>query len=436
MEYEINNDQYITSSTIKNTNSIDAVEGSYYKKELDKDIKTTVEIPELQDTNASWELIGEYEETNEVTGFTTTLTIHKVGDLYRFRRVDTDGYRHPLFQGCDGRWADSFTEFRYDTDEYRLYEMEARLVTIESREELNLDSYTISQYAIGKKYKEYQSSSGYKITTSEPKKVSPMTDEMYLNTWRYQETIQTSKQLTPKEFYDSVNNHIHKSIDGTVLKYGEFNLLNTSIVPLSSSGSVYKYCFWAVCSLLGLYNLRTNAVYQIASTTTSIASSSFGEANVISPNGKFFAYNKYYDVSPETNTLVVFNEDSSSVDITKDGYSEKSAKFALSHETNPKTKYTVADTKLLTKASYVKRYNEDGSLSTYKQPLYAEIADTILSNSNKNKKTTTIDYIGTDNIQTGDTIFFAKDPSTKYIVTKTYLKANPFFVKTLYAREI
>ena len=245
MEYEIKNDQYIASSTIKNTNSIDTVEGTYYKKELDKDIKTTVEIPELQNTDAIEELIGEYVETNEVTGFTTTLTIHKVGDLYRFRRVDADGYRHPLFQGCDGRWADSFAEFRYDDDNFRLYEMEARLVTIESREELNLDSYTINQYAIGKKYE--KSSSGYKITTSEPKKVSPITNELHLNTWRYQETIQTSKQLSPKEFYDFVNKHTHKSVDGTVLKYGKFHLLNTSIVPLPSSDYVYKYCFWAVC---------------------------------------------------------------------------------------------------------------------------------------------------------------------------------------------
>ena len=134
--------------------------------------------------------------------------------------------------------------------------------------------------------------------------------------------------------------------------------------------------------------------------------------------------------------MVVFNENSSSIDTTKDGYSGKSAKFTLSHEPSPKTKYIVPDTTLLTKVSYVKRVNKDGSLSPYKQPLFAEIADTILNNSKKNKKTTTIEYIGTDNIQTGDTIFFAKDPSTKYIVTKTHLKANPFFVKTLYAREI
>jgi hypothetical protein len=257
-------------------------------------------------------------------------------------------------------------------------------------------------------------------------------------TWRRYKEIEFDDDGTVISFFNAIREYASNKVDNyplmgapaTAPKFQIYSSVPTRKIIDGKQAIV----FWSICSILA-GDIAGDARAAFVSSVTSIAADISGEAIYIPVSGTY--YHGFGNLTISVNIPSAdFDVDSSSLEIKYKKYSSQKAKFSLASPESQTTKYTTAETELLTKASYVKRYNEDGSLSKYRQPLFSEIADILLSNMEENRKTTQLEYVGKNNIKVGDTFYYAKDPTTKYIVTKTYLKANPFFVKTIYGRQI
>ena len=426
-EFEITQSEYITANTTKNQNFADVVEGAFYKKTLSED-NILVDIPAADSTDVSWEDVGEYDE--KYLDYNVKLKVSKANDIYRICLKDENNVSFPIM-------GDDFLfPIVYDRIDYNVYAIYVRLNTV------FVDDYPESVVDTLIKQKTIATHIKYttrKTVLSKSKTYDVDEDDSPIEkTWRLYKEIEFDDDGTAISFFNAIREYAFNKVNrrpnlgspATAPKFQIYSSVPTRKIVDGKQAIV----FWSICSILA-GDVANDARAAFVSSVTSIAADISGEAIFIPVSGKY--YHGLGNLTISVNIPAAdFDVDSSSLEIKYKKYSSQKAKFSLSHSDSPTTKYTTTETELLTKASYVKRYNEDGSLSKYKQPLFSEITDTLLSNMKENRKTTQVEYVGKNNIKVGDTFYYAKDPTTKYIVTKTYLKANPFFVKTIYGRQI
>ena len=425
-EFEITQSEYITANTTKNQNFADAVEGTYYKKTL-ADSTTEIPIPAVDDELLEW---VEYKTLDWTFHFNPTssvgvkLKIDKCGDRYRFFICGDNGELYPLHTIYKQNKVNNETyitshamPFTYGDYEYPVYAIEARInkVSVANISAI-ITGFGFSQKTIGCKV----SKNG--ATLSEITDVLPKKGNETKTSWRLHDEILLTGSIgadSPEEFFRTAMAE-------------EMMLFTTPIKIKENNGNKYAE-FWSVTAMLGAIVKKESVV--AVTTTTSMNADDLGVASFISANRTYYYPFDGQSITKELSVKSVgsyeFDSDITFLEVKHKTYDAKSAKFTLSDNVSPTSKFVLPQTELLTKISYVKR--EQGN---YKQALFAEISDTIINNTKQNRKTTQVEYVGKNNIKVGDTFYYAKDPTTKYIVTKTYLKANPFFVKTIYGRQI